>query len=317
MEFDCLWVSGLTEENWPLKARPHPFLPVALQRKAGIPEAAAETSLALDRRITEGWLAAADEVVFSWPEKDGDRDLLPSPLIADVAPGSVEVAAVSTYQEVLFQARSTESFPDGKAPPLREQKVRGGTRVLADQAACPFRAFARHRLQRRGAGCARAGPGCDGARQSAAHADGGDLEGSEDPGGVGSGSFRDYFQGSRKSRSGTRPGGPLRRAGTGAAGTTRARLARGREGPAGVRRRRDRAKAKPRDRRPRVLRPHRPHGPPRRRHARAHRLQDRQPRHAERLAGRAARRAAAAAVRGHRRRSTSRRWSSRSSGAAT
>ena len=57
MEFDCLWVGGLTEENWPLKARPHPFLPVALQRKAGIPEAAAETSLALDRRITQGWLA--------------------------------------------------------------------------------------------------------------------------------------------------------------------------------------------------------------------------------------------------------------------
>ena len=94
MEFDCLWVSGLTEENWPLKARPHPFLPVALQRKAGIPEAAAETSLALDRRITQGWLAAADEVVLSWPEKDGDRDLLPSPLIADVAGDEVEFAVV-------------------------------------------------------------------------------------------------------------------------------------------------------------------------------------------------------------------------------
>ncbi|MGH9650795.1 MAG: hypothetical protein ACRD3I_10040, partial [Terriglobales bacterium] len=77
MQFDCLWVSGLAEEAWPLKARPHPFLPVALQKKAGIPEAAAETSLALDRRLTRGWLAAADEVVLSWPEKDGDRDLLP------------------------------------------------------------------------------------------------------------------------------------------------------------------------------------------------------------------------------------------------
>jgi probable DNA repair protein len=146
IEFDCLWVSGLTEENWPLAARPHPFLPVALQRKAGIPEAAAETSLALDRRITQGWLAAAGEVLLSWAEKDGDRDLLPSPLIADVAPGLMEVAAVSNYQDMLFQARNTESFSDSKAPPLREQRIRGGTRVLADQAACPFRAFARHRL---------------------------------------------------------------------------------------------------------------------------------------------------------------------------
>ncbi len=158
MEFDCLWVSGLTEENWPLKARPHPFLPVALQRKAGIPEAAAETSLALDRRITQGWLGAADEVMLSWPEKDGDRDLLPSPLIADVALGSLDVVELSGYQDVLFQARSTESLTDSEAPPLREPKVRGGTRVLADQAACPFRAFARHRLQAEALDAPSAGP---------------------------------------------------------------------------------------------------------------------------------------------------------------
>ena len=60
--------------------------------------------------------------------------------------------------EVLFQARNTESFPDGNAPPLREQKVRGGTRVLADQAACPFRAFARHRLQAEALAAPAAGP---------------------------------------------------------------------------------------------------------------------------------------------------------------
>jgi len=41
------------------------FLPLAQQRKAGIPEASAETSLTLDRRITDGWKQAAGEVVFS------------------------------------------------------------------------------------------------------------------------------------------------------------------------------------------------------------------------------------------------------------
>jgi len=74
VEFDYLWVTGLTDEAWPLKSSPNPFLPLAQQRKAGIPEASAETSLALDRRITEGWLGAADEVVFSYPEKEKDRD---------------------------------------------------------------------------------------------------------------------------------------------------------------------------------------------------------------------------------------------------
>src|SRR5713101_327689 len=100
VEFDHLWVTGLTDDAWPLKSSPNPFLPLAQQRKAGIPEASAETSLALDRRITDGWKQAAGEVVFSHFTKEEDRDVLPSPLIA----------------------------------------------VLSDQAACPFRAFARHRL---------------------------------------------------------------------------------------------------------------------------------------------------------------------------
>lgn len=146
LEFDCLWVSGLTEEAWPLAARANPFLPVALQKKAGIPEAAAETSLALDRRITEGWLVAADEVVFSYPEKEKDRDLLPSPLIAQLPAGKVELPSFLTYREVLFSSRALEFVKDEKALRLNSTTVKGGTRVLADQAACPFRAFARHRL---------------------------------------------------------------------------------------------------------------------------------------------------------------------------
>jgi probable DNA repair protein len=146
LEFDCLWVCGLTEDAWPLKARPNPFLPVALQKKAGIPEAAAETSLALDRRITEGWLGAAAEVVFSYPEKEKDRDLLPSPLIAEIPKGVVEVGDFFSWRKIIFETRKIETMPDGMAPPLKEKTVRGGTRVLADQAACPFRAFARHRL---------------------------------------------------------------------------------------------------------------------------------------------------------------------------
>jgi hypothetical protein len=35
---------------------------------------------------------------------------------------------------------------DRVAPAVRAKQIRGGTKVLSDQAACPFRAFARHRL---------------------------------------------------------------------------------------------------------------------------------------------------------------------------
>src|SRR6185503_5842029 len=136
LRFDCLWVSGLTDEAWPLTARPNPF----------IPQASAEASAALDARLTGEWKRAAGEVVFSWPAKDKDKDLAPSPLIVDIEEQPIAVPDYPRFRDLLFASRKMESFDDRKAPPVSPGKVRGGTRVLADQAACPFRAFAKWRL---------------------------------------------------------------------------------------------------------------------------------------------------------------------------
>ena len=146
LRFDALWIAGLTDDAWPLSARPNPFLPIALQKKAGVPEATADASLALDRRLTEQWLSAAREVVVSHPLRDGDRELAPSPLVAAIPLAAPDLPAFESRRDRLFAARALESVPDGVAPPLAGTHARGGTRVLVDQAACPFRAFARHRL---------------------------------------------------------------------------------------------------------------------------------------------------------------------------
>lgn len=149
LEFDHLWVSGLTDEAWPLAVRPNPFIPLALQKKAGVAQATPDSSLARDKRITAGWLVAADEVLVSHPLREKDRDLVMSPLIAAVPAGTwdaLEVTGYPRYRDVIHRSRSLESIADGVAPALAVATVRGGARVLADQAACPFRAFARHRL---------------------------------------------------------------------------------------------------------------------------------------------------------------------------
>src|SRR5688500_9442114 len=113
LRFDCLWVSGLTDEAWPLDARPNPFLPIAAQKKAGIPQASAESAAAYDRSITEGWKRAAPEVVFSWPLKEEDRDFAPSPLIIDVAPAKAGapfgVPDYPRYRDLLFASRNLET----------------------------------------------------------------------------------------------------------------------------------------------------------------------------------------------------------------
>ena len=150
LEFDHLWVMGLTDEAWPIPARPNPFIPVALQRAAGVPESSAAASLELDSRITRGWRGAAPEVVLSHPLREEDRELVPSPLIRDLPESKAEDLALPEYENLRAstrRARREERIADFRAPPLAPRAVSaGGTGIFKDQAACPFRAFAVHRL---------------------------------------------------------------------------------------------------------------------------------------------------------------------------
>jgi len=154
MEFDHLWVMGLTDDAWPIPARPNPFIPVALQRAAGVPESSAAASLELDRRITQGWLKAAGEVVLSYPLREEDRELVSSPLIRDVPETRLEDLALPGYDSLrvaIRRARGEEREADSRAPAIpKNAPSSGGTSVFGDQAACPFRAFVLHRLDAEG-----------------------------------------------------------------------------------------------------------------------------------------------------------------------
>ena len=147
LEFDHLWVMGLTDDAWPLPARPNPFLPVALQRKVGVPQADPVTSLELDRRITEGWLRAADEVVMSHARVRDEADLAPSPLIASLPEASFDELAASPLRLMRDGVRARlEAVTDANGPPPAGAARGGGTRLFGDQAACPFRGFVAFRL---------------------------------------------------------------------------------------------------------------------------------------------------------------------------
>lgn len=155
MEFEHLWVMGLAEESWPMPPRPNPFIPLSLQKRAGVPEASAAASLDLDQRITRGWRGAAGEVVLSHPLREDDRELPVSPLIRDVELCLLEDFALPDYagaQAAIHAAGSLERIADGMAPALTGKGAAsaGGTAVFRDQAACPFRAFAVHRLGAKG-----------------------------------------------------------------------------------------------------------------------------------------------------------------------
>lgn len=146
--FDHLWVMGLSDEAWPIHPRPNPFLPLEAQRQARVPEAAIEATLALDAAITQGWLHAAGEVVLSYPQAEGERKLLPSPLLRDLPRGALALAPYARHRDLIHAAANIETRQDALAPALTSSALlTGGSGIITDQAACPFRAFALHRLE--------------------------------------------------------------------------------------------------------------------------------------------------------------------------
>jgi len=151
VEYSHLWITGLHHQAWPEPARPNPFLPVGLQRELGMPRAGSEQQLRWARAWTARMRASAAEVIVSHPRQQGDELLRPSALIADVPAGEGGVLIRSRVpgdtESVHGAAPTAEILDDQVAPAVDPSRpVRGGVSVFKDQAACPFRAFAIHRL---------------------------------------------------------------------------------------------------------------------------------------------------------------------------
>lgn len=147
MTFDRLWVMGLSDEAWPAAPRPNPFLPLELQRAAGVPQGSAAEAIELARQLTRHWLTAADEVVLSYPQIENDREFKASPLIEAIPEQPVTPKKYAGLRDVIHAARSIEWMLDPIAPALEKgADVSAGTAAIKDYAACPFRAFARHRV---------------------------------------------------------------------------------------------------------------------------------------------------------------------------
>jgi probable DNA repair protein len=150
LHFDHLWVMGLTDESWPGPPSPDPFLPIRLQREAGVPRCSPERELAFAMLVTDRLLVSSQDIVLSYPTHEGDRELSPSPLMLSIpraTTADLPVSDIATCADAIQQSRAVEQIVDEVGPPLAEEAwARGGTRVFQYQAACPFRAFVELRL---------------------------------------------------------------------------------------------------------------------------------------------------------------------------
>ena len=143
---DHLWVMGLHDEAWPPSAKPHPFLPLDLQRRLNMPHASAEREYTLSVNIQTRLQETAADIIFSSPKHERERNLQASALIRDFPLIDHNCSDTNTQPH----ACAFEPIENHAAPNLSaEETLRGGSRILQEQAECPFRAFARARLNAR------------------------------------------------------------------------------------------------------------------------------------------------------------------------
>lgn len=145
--FATTWVLGLHDGIWPTAPAPHPFIPLQIQRLYNMPHSSSARETHFCAQLTTRLSQSAPEVIFSYPLQKGDEALRMSPLLKTFNQTTALSATATTLATQLQSLSSLEYFSDDYGPAINEhESVSGGSSLFKDQAACPFRAFARHRL---------------------------------------------------------------------------------------------------------------------------------------------------------------------------
>ncbi len=140
--FNAVWFLSASGLQWPSPGRPHPLLPLGLQRDLAMPHTTPAVNTQLAHRITARVLATAGDVVFSYAAQGAEGILQqPSPLISGLAHYAYVPATVADMAIDLERIADDTWVPHPNAA-----TTKGGQRALKRQADCPFQAFAFQRL---------------------------------------------------------------------------------------------------------------------------------------------------------------------------
>lgn len=148
LPFDHLWLMNMDDETWPPMPNPNPLLPLPFQIEHAMPQSSSQRELEYARRLLQRFNVSAETVTYSHSTLQDDKHMRISPLLADVALQPFTLRADDSFADHLFRHQEIEASLDSCGPKIVDPSVvRGGTGILKDQSACPFQAFARHRLR--------------------------------------------------------------------------------------------------------------------------------------------------------------------------
>ena len=149
-QFDYLWVTNARDDSWAQSGTYCGFIPYGCHKT--IPGTTPEVRLKMAADITDKLVRSAENLVFSYIKREGDEDRERlSPLIKKrYMPEEYNEVPEDDYRRKIFNPDAMEEIEDFYAPAIKSnQKISANSSLLDDQSACPFRAFAKHRLHAR------------------------------------------------------------------------------------------------------------------------------------------------------------------------
>lgn len=139
--FDSIWVTNLTDKCMPSDTSFSAFIPIEMQKNLKMPHSSHTRELQFAKQQINRLQNSCSHIVFSYPSFIDDIPMLPSPLLLNIKP--------LPKIDNLFIPNATKlvSYTQNYVIPAENLKnLQGGTSLLANQAKCPFMAFAKNRL---------------------------------------------------------------------------------------------------------------------------------------------------------------------------
>lgn len=159
MRFDHLWVMGCHSEILPALPSPNPFLPVEFRKQHNLPHSTAQRELEFAENSLRRLITSSPNIIFSHPAMDKNTELKLSPLLLPFKESEHD-SQISTLDDShrlkdrfsqdtplqLFEEMVHHPATEPEKALYAEKGPGGGYGVIKNQAECPFRSFARHRL---------------------------------------------------------------------------------------------------------------------------------------------------------------------------
>lgn len=153
LDFDYLWIANTDNCSWPSPAQPSPYLPKHLQSEYQLRHASNNVELFYYERLTQHLMTAAPSVYFSFCEIKDALEVQISSLVAmlpEVKINDVPLATHTKPEIHIYESSMIEMIDDHCGPAIDQQDIiQGGVNILKQQALCPFKSFAQHRLHAR------------------------------------------------------------------------------------------------------------------------------------------------------------------------